>query len=71
MLERQRQQEQRQQQSQAQSQQQQQQQQPHQPEMHEATHEQVTNHGSSTEQILYDSYIRYDNQMDHGWAVES
>uniref|UniRef100_A0A182E672 BZIP domain-containing protein n=1 Tax=Onchocerca ochengi TaxID=42157 RepID=A0A182E672_ONCOC len=30
-----------------------------------------TNRESNNEQILYDSYIRYDSQMDHGWAVQS
>ncbi|VDM20563.1 unnamed protein product [Wuchereria bancrofti] len=52
-------------------QQQEQQQQQQQNEIHQETREQDANREGNNEQILYDSYIRYDSQMDHGWAVQS
>ncbi|EFO27524.2 hypothetical protein LOAG_00954 [Loa loa] len=54
-----------------QQQEQQQQQQQQQNEIHQETREQDANREGNNEQILYDSYIRYDSQMDHGWAVQS
>ncbi|KAL4002236.1 hypothetical protein ACH3XW_2625 [Acanthocheilonema viteae] len=52
-------------------QQEQQQQQQQQNEIHQETREQDANREGNNEQILYDSYIRYDSQIDHGWAVQS
>ncbi|VDK82374.1 unnamed protein product [Litomosoides sigmodontis] len=54
-----------------QQQEQQQQQQQQQNEIHQETREQDANREGNNEQLLYDSYIRYDSQMDHGWAVQS
>ncbi|VDN04181.1 unnamed protein product [Thelazia callipaeda] len=40
-------------------------------EIHQNTREQESGREGNADQILYDSYIRYDSQIDHGWAVQS